>query len=234
MALPAHILDKLSPELRKNLVLAEGRQPWASPPLADAERLGSWGEPLAQGALPQGAITELALTGGLGWGTPLALMACRQAQNGNGHWAAYVDPSRSLYAPGVKRAGVDLSRLLVVQPDLMALTRTCLRIVESRIFSVVVIDLVGTHAASLDIPLGRWVKVLRRLSVALEGSSRSVVLLTDLSAHRPLTLPVSHRLEISRSTLKAFDFRVGRSHGLLRPLAGHGRQTFETPLAHVS
>jgi recombination protein RecA len=58
-------------------------------------------------------------------------------------WCAFIDPSASLFAPGVARLGVELSRLLVVRPDIDAVERTAVRIAEARAVAMLVIDLRG-------------------------------------------------------------------------------------------
>jgi recombination protein RecA len=91
-----------------------------------------------------------------------------------------------------------LECLLVVRPPLEALGRTVLRLVEAQAFAVVVIDTVGVPGASLAVSLGVWPRLVRRMAMALEGSSSCALLITDSSARRPLALPVAQRIELSR------------------------------------
>jgi hypothetical protein len=103
---------------------------------------------LPDGGLPTGKVTELAMSGGAAWGTRVALWASRAAQeqarlNGMESWCAYIDPSGSLNARGVLSTGVSLSRLLVLRPTLEDVERVVLRLSEARLFSVIVVDLVG-------------------------------------------------------------------------------------------
>ncbi len=88
----------------------------------------------------------------------LAVMCRRRAPcfRTSPSWCAFVDPSRSLYAPGVERAGVRLSHLLVVRPRPEDLVRVTLRLVESQSLPLVIVDLVG-HT---DEPTGRSARAL--------------------------------------------------------------------------
>jgi hypothetical protein len=171
---------------------------------------------LPGGGLPRGAVVELATIGGAALGTTLSLAACRSIQHeaklrgGEPAWCAFVDPTRSLFGPGVAAAGVRLDRLLVVRPTLEALARTALRIVESRAFAVVVIDTVGVPGALLDVGLGSWPRVVRRLAMAAEGSNGCVLLLTDRDARRPLPLPVAQRIELARRSEHELSVRIAK------------------------
>lgn len=159
---------------------------------------------LPGGGLPMGALAELAVAGAASLATTLGLAACRSAQRaaaqlgGDVPWCAFIDPSRSLYAPGVAHAGVQLDRLLVVRPSIESLGRVALRVVESQCFAVVVIDTVGVPGAELNVPLGSWPRIVRRLAVALQETQSTALLLTDRTARRPLTLPVAQRIELER------------------------------------
>jgi hypothetical protein len=165
-------------------------------------------------------VVELSVKGGSGLATAVALSACRAAQEearrfgGAVPWCAFVDPSGSLYAPGVAQAGVSLDRLLVVRPPLEALSRVALRLVESQAFAVTIIDTAGTPGAELDVSLGAWPRIVRRLSMALEGSSGVVLLVTDAAAARPLPLPVAMRIELGRPAADQLSLRIAKDkHG---------------------
>src|SRR5262245_55513117 len=72
---------------------------------------------LPDGGLPMG-VTELTAPRALGGATLVALAVMRAAHARKPDaWCAWVDPERTLFAPGVARAGVDLKRLLVVRPE---------------------------------------------------------------------------------------------------------------------
>jgi recombination protein RecA len=165
--------------------------------------------------LLRGQVTELCVARGGGLATSLALGACAEAQrqgltlgNAEGHWCAFVDPSASLYAPGVQGLGVRLERLLVVRPPLESLTAVTLRLVRSKVCVLVVVDTAGVPGQPLHVDLGAWVRVVRQMNVALEGSQCSVLLLTDANARRPMTLPVARRIELSRLNAEQLKFQV--------------------------
>jgi recombination protein RecA len=202
MALPARLLERLSPEILREMGQAVS--------VAPAPALGT-GTPLdavlPDGGLPRGAVVELSVAGGAAQATAIALAACRsvhaQAREAGDPvpWCAFVDPSSTLHAPGVQAAGVSLERLLVVRiaaDRAEAIGRVALRIAESGLFAVVAIDTLGVPGARLEVPLGAWQRVVRRIALAVEKSRTSVLLLTDRSARRPLPLPVALRLEIAR------------------------------------
>jgi hypothetical protein len=230
MALPAHVLERLPARLRQNGLLTTGDQ------LALARDLGArspggrqaqegpdpWGEMLLSGEWPEGVVSELALGGGWAGGTSLGLAACRHVQEAGAlfspepSWCAFVDPSRSLYAPGAQRAGVRLSHLLVVRPKVEDLARVTLRLVESRSLPLVVVDLVGTPTSPLDVPLGPWGRVVQRLARAIEGSPSRVLLLTDQGAARPFPLRVGLRVELVRPAPAELAYRVTRTREGLR------------------
>lgn len=169
---------------------------------------------LPDGGLPTGKVTELVMSGGAAWGTRLALWACRAAQEqaaltGSECWCAYIDPSGSLHARGVEATGVALSRLLVLRPTLEDVERVVLRLSEARVFSVIVVDLVGvpwairsarsTHKASIpgsgwSVASGRnradrlggsehkrqnWPRTVRQLALRLANTRARVILLTE-------------------------------------------------------
>lgn len=181
---------------------------------------------LPDGGLPTGKVTELVMSGGAAWGTRLALWACLAAQTqaaltGTDSWCAYIDPSGSLHARGVAATGVTLSRLLVLRPSLEDVERVVMRLSEARVFSVIVVDLVGVPWAiragrSEDELRGRaekkrqnWPRTVRQLALRLANTQAQVILLTEGEAEeggavnsqtrRGLPLPVALRLHL-RST----------------------------------
>jgi recombination protein RecA len=171
---------------------------------------------LPGGGLLTGALVELAVAGAASLATTLGLAACRSAQRaaeqlgGAVPWCAFIDPSRSLYAPGVAHAGVQLDRLLVVRPSIEALGRVALRVVESQCFAVVVIDTVGVPGGELNVPLGSWPRIVRRLALALQETQSTALLITDSTARRPLTLPVAQRIELERSQAHKLILQVAK------------------------
>ena len=167
-----------------------------------------------QGIL-RGGVVELAVSGASGLATSLALHAVRAIQlaekdAASGAWCAFVDPSSTLYAPGVRALGVELERLLVVRPPLEALGRTAIKLAESPVFALVVVDTVGTLGRSLDLSLGAWGRIVRRLSMAVDGTRRSVLLVTDANEQRALPLPVAQRIELSQPSSGKLGIRVAK------------------------
>ena len=102
-----------------------------------------------------GGVTELQVRGASGAATSFALAACRAAQQRGRQleaggsrsegsvWCAFIDPSASLFAPGVTRLGVDLAYLLVTRPETDAIDRVAVRIAEANLVAVLIIDLRG-------------------------------------------------------------------------------------------
>jgi recombination protein RecA len=174
---------------------------------------------LPEAGLPRGAVVELAAPRGLARSVSLALSLCVSAQNearakggaaAEGAWCAFIDPAGTLFAPAIVRAGVDPSRLLVVRPQPDDLARVALRVTSSRVFSVVVVDLVGAPGTLLRQRLDRWVNAVRKLALAVEGSETTVLLLTDREAPRAMPLPVAMRLEVDRLGDEKMVFRVAK------------------------
>ncbi|MDF3066934.1 MAG: recA [Polyangiaceae bacterium] len=139
MALPAHVLERLSP------AFTHGGVRLAKPAEGPAQGL-SFGIPeldalLPDGGLLRGSVVELSAAGEGALGTSLCLAACAQAQaeararGAHTPWCAFVDPSGTLYGPGVAAAGVELERLLVVRPSLTALSRVALACVARHLAS---------------------------------------------------------------------------------------------------
>ena len=125
-------------------------------------------------------------------------------------WCAFVDPSSTLYAPGVAASGVSLERLLVVRPPLEALGRVAIKLAESNVFELIVVDTVGTLGHCLEFSLARFGRVVRRLSMAVDGTNKSVLLLTDALSLRALPLPVAQRIELARPALDRLLVRVAK------------------------
>lgn len=227
MALPASVLEKLgSAWLKAGVhVPAEGRTQGGLPLAVD-----SLNAALPDGGLLRGGVVELAVAEPGALGTSFGLLCCRAIQEearARGAcslpWCAFVDPSGTLYAPGVAEAQVELSRLLVVRPPLEALSRVACKLAESPAFALVVIDTVGVPGAQPEVALGTWPRIVRRLAMAIEGTNRSVLLVTDAGAPRPLPLPVAQRIELKRTLLDQLSVRVAKDRrgrvGPFRPVA---------------
>ncbi len=207
MALPLRLVKELPPSVFAGVgapedihALSDGSGSFSGLRLGHPELE----QALPEGGLLRGAVTELAVRDGSALSTSVALGACRTAQEealvhgGEAAWCAFIDTSGTLHAPGVAQKGLDLSRLLVVRPDAEALKRVVVRLAESRVFAVLVVDLTGVPGREHSPNLGSWPRVIRRLSMAIQGTQITLVLLTEASAARPLPLPVAQRIELSR------------------------------------
>ncbi|MDI1451034.1 recombinase A [Polyangium sp. 6x1] len=197
--------------------------------------LGAVDASLPEGGLPRGAVVELTAPQGLARSTTLALSLCASAQaearlrgesDTRGAWCAWLDPVHargsgspsapsapnpgSLFAPAVARAGVDLERLLVVRPDLDDLARVAVRVAGCHAFSVVVVDTAGVPGCRGEARLDRWVTIVRRLALAIEGSDTTVLLLTDAAASRAMPLPAAMRIELERLGEDRLGLRVAK------------------------
>ena len=113
--------------------------------------------------------------------------------------------------------GVDLAHLLVVRPDVEAVGRVALRIAESNLVSVLVIDLTGAmpHGRaqgpghpSLD--AHSWQRTVRRLALAVKSVPTSVLLITRAEQFQSQPLPTYMRLEFARRSTESFDLRVAK------------------------
>jgi recombination protein RecA len=214
MALPAHLAARFSPALARALRVGSASANGGAP---EGFEFGIDGldEVLPDGGVLRGGVVELSLgEGAPGTSLGLALihrLQARRAERGQTvPWSAFVDPGGTLYAPGVVASGVKLDRLLVVRPSLEALSRTAVRLSCSKAFELVVIDAVGVRGASLDVALRTWPRLVRRLALEVDGSARSVVLLTSASAPRTLPLPVAQRFEIARPALDRLVVRLAK------------------------
>jgi hypothetical protein len=191
-------------------------------------------EVLPQRGLVQGSVIELQVHGASGAATSFALCACRAAQraahltrqplgsrNLNAHpaevesrrpWCAFIDPSASLFAPGIARLGVELDRLLVVRPGIDAVDRVSVRIAESKAISLLVVDLRGA-LGDLRVSSHRWSRTVRRLTLAVKQLATCVLLITSAEPRQALPLPVAMRLEFTRASAESFEVRVGKELG---------------------
>lgn len=218
MALPAHLAERFSPALVRAL-----RGGFKDSEAGSGFSLGPLDSVLPDAGLLRGGVVELSLSPGVP-GTSLVLDACRAIQvsaermGGAIPWCAFVDPSQTLHAPGVKAAGVRLDRLLVVRPPLKALERTVFCLAKSAAFELVIVDLVGVRGAGMRLSLDPWPRLVRRLALEVDGTRRSVVLLTDAAAHRALPLPVAQRIEVERPLLERLVARVAKDRrGMVTP-----------------
>lgn len=198
-----------------------------------AERVLALGIPALDEVLPQrgllqGSVIELQVRGASGAATSFALCACRAAQRGSPRWqatpaspmvaggvesprewCAFIDPSASLFAPGVARLGVALERLLVVRPEIDSVERVAIRIAEAKAVSLLVIDLRGA-LGDLPVSSHRWPRTVRRLALAVKRLATCVLLITPAEPRQALPLPVAMRLEFARASATSFEIRVGK------------------------
>lgn len=200
-------------------ICAQGTSPQTARAKALPLGLGRVDEMLPEAGLPRGAVVEIAAPRGLGGATTLALSACASAQaearlrggdSTAGAYCAWLEPIPSLFAPAAARAGVDLSRLLIVRPELRDLAKVAVRIVSSHIFKVVIVDTVGLPGAPSLERLDRWANAVRRLALSIEKSDTTVVLMTDSMVMRTLPLPVAMRLEVQRLSEEKVSVRVAK------------------------
>lgn len=215
MAHPADLLESLSASLNGQARLGFAN---ASKGLPSGLGLG-WPELeacLPDQGLARGHVVQLAALHPGALATTLALKACAEAQH-QGHalgtevpWCAYIDPSKSLHAPGVAEFGLRLDRLLVVTPEPQALASVALRVVRSSVFAVVAVDLSGGFGFNGVRSLNPWVRAVRQMALALEGQRTVVLLLTDANSRSSLPLPVAQRIELRRSHSHQLDLRVAK------------------------
>lgn len=198
--------------------------------IQSAERVLPLGVAALDAVLPsrgllQGSVIELQVQGAGSAATSFALCACRAAQQAGAPqasrlqasrlldagrpWCAFIDPSASLFAPGVAQLGVELERLLVVRPDPDALERVAIRIAEAKAVSVLVIDLRGALGA-LPVSAQRWPRTVRRLALAVRNLGTCVLVITPAERRAALPLPVAMRLEFSRATAESFALGVAK------------------------
>ncbi|MEZ4227048.1 MAG: recombinase A [Polyangiaceae bacterium] len=234
MALPAELLEKLPRGVALPQAVGRGE--------VLATGLGQLDAALPGGGLLRGAVVELAISGGAGLGTQLGLAACREVQRealrhgGELPWCAFVDPSATLHAPGVREAGVELERLLVVRPNPEAVTRVAVRLAESRAFAVLIVDTLGVPGIALKFHAAAWARSVRRMALAIEGSAIVTLLLTE---HRPVgatPLPVAQRIVLSRPTVDTVKLVVVKDrHGrIAAPRTVAWREPFEGKALHAA
>ena len=223
MARPADLLERLPGSLGLGAKSRLGGQVrlGAAPASAQLPAGLALGWPELEACLPdaglaRGHVVQLAALHKGALTTTLALRACAQAQQ-QGHavgtdepWCAFIDPSKSLHAPGVAEFGVRLDWLLVVNPEPAALANVALRVVRSSVFAVVVIDVVGELGHSSVRSLGAWVRIIRQMALSLEGQHTVVLLLTDASSQPALPLPVAQRIELRRHHSNQLELRVAK------------------------
>ncbi|MBK7862899.1 MAG: recombinase A [Archangiaceae bacterium] len=171
-------------------------------PLARSERVTLPAPPWFARALPDEGfpigITELSATRALGGATliisqSMALQQRREAES----CCAWLDPEGTLHAPGLLQQGVELTRLLVVQPPRERLQAIAVRVARSGAVAMLAIDFHPVGGKRAPAPARqadeRWV---RRLQLACEEGSTAALLVTDARAQQSASLPVALKLEL--------------------------------------
>jgi hypothetical protein len=216
----AHLIEALLSQLgQSKLHTAHAQRDDAPHPLSlDWPELEAL---LPDGGLPRGVV-ELSAPDALGGSTSIALAAVRGGQARSKRergWCAWIDPESTLHAPGVVAAGVDLERLLVVQPPRAQVGRIAVKIVAEGAFEVVVVDMDPVAGASCHEPQRRlerrtrgWAPevLVRKLALAAEPSGATVLLVTDACRPRLSPWPVALRLELSRPDVRSLTVRVAK------------------------
>jgi len=179
--------------------------------------------------LPQGVV-ELSAPHALGGSTSLALAAVRAGQAKMPKaWCAWIDPERTLHAPGVVAAGVDLSRMLVVCPPRSQLGRVSVKVVGSGAFEIVVVDFHAVPCGAALSMAGAFLKqkavaakpkphkrewapevLVRKLALCAEQTAATVLLLTDSTQSRSIAWPTAMRLELGRPSRGELSVRVAK------------------------
>jgi hypothetical protein len=162
--------------------------------------------------------------------TAFALRAVRAAHARDaGAWCAWIDPERTLHAPGLLVSGVDLTRLLVVTPPRADLGRVAVKLVASGAFDVVAVDMdaigacgvTGASRASRSPRSSRSRRefppevLVRKLALAAEDGKTHVLLLTaaEKVSARSISWPVGMRLDLAR-TPSGFEVTLAKTrHG---------------------
>lgn len=173
---------------------------------------------LPDGAFPRGVV-ELSSPFALGGVTRVAFSAVRTEQTKAETFCAWLDPFETLYAPGAAWAGVDLTRLFVVRPPVSELGRIAVKLVRSGAFAVTVVDIddilsdrsasPATRTFEARAPGSRRLDrakksekamhvVVRKLALAAEETTSTVLLITDSRKPHDVPWPVAMRLELER------------------------------------
>jgi len=145
---------------------------------------------LPGGGWPSGALVELLLAGG-GFGELSLLLPALAVITRRGGWVAAIQPPQSsqcLHAPAWQAAGVDLARLVVVEPSGADVLWAGQQILQA-----------GSIEALLAwLPAGTPTQALRRLQLAAESGGRTAFVFrpaacAGLSSPAPLRLALTAR-----------------------------------------
>lgn len=154
-------------------------------------------------------VVELTSPGGVGGAIVLALACVRAAQQQEKRgWCAWVDPDKTLYAPGVLQAGIDCERLLVVRPPRNRVWSISEQVVRSQAFSVVVVDADPLSGVSVSFSKEDPLMGVRRLARLTEKIPSTVLVLTNSLVRRKSPLPTLLRLHVERPHPAALSLEV--------------------------
>jgi hypothetical protein len=182
-------LDQLKEKLRAPLARERAAPVLAPPWLARA---------LPDGGFPIG-ITELTSLRALGGATLIISQVIALKQRADAEVScAWLDPEGTLHAPGLMQQGVELPRLLVVQPPRERLQAIAVRVARSGAVAVLAIDFHPVGGKRAPVPVRgpkeeRWV---RRLQLACEEGGTAALLVTDARARTEGHLPVALKLSL--------------------------------------
>ncbi len=162
---------------------------------------------LPDGGLPHGVVEIVSRSNLYAGSTAIATAAVRATQKRDARaWCAWIDPGRSLYAPGLLRVGIDLERLFVVRPPHELIPRVAVKVASSGAFDVLVVE-IGSGPRPK-----RAEALVRKLAIAAEQHGATIVL---LSSPHSSPWPVALRLETTR-TLAGLSIRITKErHGRL-------------------
>lgn len=180
---------------------------------------------LSEGGLPLG-VSVIASPKAVGGAGEIAVRTLVRLQRERPCLVAWVDPSRSLFAPGLELRGIDLARLLVLRPQGENRAMGALELVGSGAFAAVVVDLEDPWGSELAAELSEPVveepeartalrralaqeeRLLRRLGEASKKSGCAVIVLTDSTRRRQAPLPASLRLTCTMPSLHTLRVHV--------------------------
>jgi hypothetical protein len=87
--------------------------------------------------------------------------------------------------------------------------RVAVRVVASRVFSVVVVDRCGISGAEIRSG-GRWNVAVRRLALAAEDMATVVLILSSHAQIRAETLPTAMRIELDRPEMDQLTLQISK------------------------
>lgn len=160
---------------------------------------------LPDGGLPHGVV-EIACAApqtrahAYAGATAIAASVIAHSMQDDRSFSAWIDPARTLHAPGLVQRGIDVHRLLVVRPSPALVGRVAVKVVAAGAFDVVVVDMAEVDGARPSPKREAPELFVRKLALAAETSSATVLLLTEPEkmATRVTPWPVAMRLDVAR------------------------------------